>query len=169
MGTLTETSTVDCFSNLKWPKLPDNPGQGLLLKLRASREKRIKFSSIQDEAAKNQSRIAGNREAVEAQFQVSSGRKKVGAPAAIASVLNATLEAEKKFADMANQLGSTVAEIDKDIAEFESMITTTTPKPTSTMKTVTTSTTLSTLPVTSTSTVLTTTTTTLPPCGELLI
>lgn len=139
METLTETSSIDSFANVRWPQLPDNPGCGLQLKLRSCQEKRESYFSIKDEASQNQSRIADNRRTVESQAQVSSSRK-VGASAAISGVLNATLAAEKGIGDFVKQLNSSIDAMNKDIAGYENLITTTTMSPTSTYRTLPTTT-----------------------------
>ena len=144
--TLTQTSSVDNLATVKWPRLPDNPGQGVRLKLRASKEKRSSYFSIKDEASRNNSLIASNRKAVEAESKVSSSRK-VSASEAIAGILNATIRAEKIFGDIIKQLLTSIDEMNKDIAKFELLVTTTTMMPTSTYRTGT--------------------TTTIPPCGIL--
>ena len=139
MITLTKTSSVNSFPAVKWPCLPDNPGRGIALKLRSSVEKRESYFSIKDEASRNLSRIANNRKAVEEQSKVSSSRK-VSASEAIMSIVNSTLEAEKKFGDFSKQLDTSIDIMNKDIAGFELLITTTTAKPTSTYRTLPTTT-----------------------------
>lgn len=162
---LTETSSVDNCAKVSWPRLPDNPGQGIALKLRASQGKRDRYFSIKDETTQNQSKIAKYRIAVDVATKVSSS-KKVGASEAIVSILNATIEAEKNFDDYAKQLSTSILEMNKDIAELEQLITTTTARPTSTYRTLSTTNSLiqnpttstTTLPLTTTSTIVTTTT-----------
>lgn len=157
---LTETSSVDNCVKVSWPRLPDNPGQNIALKLRASQGKRDRYFSIKDETTQNQSKIANNRKAVDVATKVSSNRK-VGASEAIVSVLNATIEAEKKFDDYAKQLSTSIVEMNKDIAELEQLITTTTARPTSTYRTLsTTNSPIQNLTTSTTSLPLTTTSTT---------
>lgn len=162
---LTETSSVDNCAKVSWPRLPDNPGQGIALKLRASQGKRDRYVSIKGETTQNRSKIAKYRIAVDVATKLSSS-KKVGASEAIVSILNATIEAEKNFDDYAKQLSTSILEMNKDIAELEQLITTTTARPTSTYRTLSTTNSLiqnpttstTTLPLTTTSTIVTTTT-----------
>lgn len=143
LTTLMDTTTVDDFPTLKWPKLPDNPGNGIKLKLRTCIEKERKYFSIGEDCTTNLTRITKKRMEIDSQT-VSSSRKVAATSSAVFAAINATKEVEKKYSEYKILLNASINEVEKIYEDLEASILTT-----STTATVLTSTS-TTLPVTST-------------------
>lgn len=107
LETLTETSTVDDYANVKWPNLPDVPSQGIKIKLRTCQEKKRELFSIEENCVANQSKIAENRKSLE------SVKASV-----IDEVKGAIIGVEENLKNYAKQLEVSIQEIDKTYNEL---------------------------------------------------
>lgn len=129
MTTLVETDTVSNFPTLQWPNLPDNPGQGMKIKLRTCHDKKQEYFSIEGDCRKNQSRISLKREAINTQKVSSTAVKKVQATSsAVDDTLNATINVEALYAEYIKLLNTSIAQVEQmyDILVESTTITSTT-------------------------------------------
>lgn len=99
---LVETSTVNDYSLVAWPRLPDIPDHAATVRLRSSvcDKKTRDFKIIIDSAVKNNSRISLDRETLNASTfdEVASSKKKVQAQSpALVDVISATLNVESSL------------------------------------------------------------------------